>query len=108
MRYTDCLQSATHLSSTSLRDEITGLRCSLVNCLLCMRSTADRACVIPAQRPVIALSRLTAHALPCFTGVYKALKCFVDCQVLRDAVEEKARHREVEQRLIGAREGLGR
>lgn len=108
MRSTDCLQSATHLSSTSLRHEITGLRCSLVNFLLCMRSTADRACVIPAQRPVIALSRLTAHALPCFTGVYKALKCFVDCQVLRDAVEEKARHREVEQRLIGAREGLGR
>ena len=73
-----------------------------------MRPTADRACAIPAQRPVIALPQPTAHASPCFTGVHKALNCFVDCQVLRDAVEEKARHREVEQRLIGAKEGLGR
>jgi len=45
---------------------------------------------------------------PDLTGVYKALNCFVDCQVLRDAVEAKARHREVEQRLMGPREGLGR
>jgi len=69
---------------------------------------AYRACVVPAQRSVIALSVLTAHASPDLTGVYKALNCFVDCQVLRDAVEEKARHREVEQRLMGPREGLGR
>lgn len=44
-------------------------------------------------------------AVPFLLGVVNVLNFFADCHVLRVAVDEKARHREVVQRLMGARDG---
>lgn len=48
------------------------------------------------------------HAcIPLFSGALSKLNCFVDCQVLRDAVDENARHRDLRHGRPGITEGVG-
>lgn len=79
------------------------------NCwVICIRLLLieQHAC-LQRSGPYFRSQRLPTYVSPFLAGVFKVLKCLADCQVLKDAVEEKARHREVEQRLVGASEGLG-
>lgn len=48
------------------------------------------------------------HAwIPFFSGALSKSNCVVDCQVLRDAVDENARHRDLRQGRPGITEGDG-